>query len=159
MRDTLRQFVRDVIRALWAVYRDPRGPISMTLTFGPAVPRGTPAEQVQHMAVFNLPPTHQVDVTLKITDGDGNPARIDGLPVWSLTDPAIVTLDVATDGLSARIKATGEEGLTQVSAEVDADRGEGVRTITAVGDIAVLGPEASVVEMTFGASEPQAPPV
>jgi hypothetical protein len=144
---------------MWAVYRDPRGPLTVTLTFGPAVPRGTPAEKVQtHMAVFDLPPTHEVTATLKITNDAGQPARIDGLPVWTVSDPAIVTLDVATDGMSAIAKATGTEGVTQVTAEVDADRGEGVRPITAIGDIAVLGPEASVVEMTFGTSVPQAVP-
>lgn len=158
MRFTQQQFVHDVIRALWSVYRDPQGPLAMTLTFGPAVPRGNPAQEVQSMAVFNLPPTHQVSASLSITTAEGNPARVDGLPVWSLTDPAIVTLDVAADGMSALVKATGEFGITQLTVEVDADLGEGVRSITAVGDIAVVEAEAQVVELTFGTSEPQAPP-
>lgn len=157
-RDTLRQFVHDAMRAMWAVYRDPRGPLAVTLTFGPAVPRGTPAEQVHTMATFNLPPTHQVKATLTIKDDAGQPARIDGLPVWSVSAPEVVTLDVATDAMSAVVKATGTTGVSNVSVEVDADLGEGVRNITAIGDIAVLAPEATVVELTFGTSEPQTPP-
>lgn len=157
MRATLRQFVHDVMRALWAVYRDPRGPLTMTLTFGPAVPRGTPASQVHTMAVFNLPPTHQVSASLAIKNDAGQPARVDGLPVWSLTDPSIVTLDVASDGMSALVQATGTFGITQLTVEVDADLGAGFRAITAVGDIAVSEPEASVVELTFGTSSPQTP--
>lgn len=107
------------------------------------------------MAVFNLPPTHQVLASVNITTADGQPARVDGIPTWSLSDPSIVTLDVAVDGLSALVKATGDFGVTQLLFEADADRGEGVRTIAAVGDIAVLEPEASIAELTFGTSEPQ----
>lgn len=157
MRLLQQQFVHDVIRALWAVYRDPRGPIVMTLSFGPSIPRGTTtpaiAKVIAQMEL--LPNTHKVQARLDIKDIAGNPATVDGLPVWSVSSPDIVSLDVATDGLSAFVIAQGPLGTSQISVEADADLGEGTRTITTLGDVEVIASEAVTLGLTFGTPEPK----
>jgi hypothetical protein len=158
MRLLQQKFVHDVIRALWQVYLDPTGPVEMTLTFGPTIPRmtpGHPAHEVQHMATFVLPNTHKVLASVAIKDIAGNPAQVDGPLAWSVSDPSVITLEVSNDGLSAFVIAQGPLGTSQVSVEGDADLGEGVRPITVIGDIEVRASEAVSLEMTFGAAEPK----
>jgi hypothetical protein len=159
MRLLQQKFVHDVIRALWQVYLDPTGPVEMTLTFGPIIFRDASPEdnahEVQHMATFVLPNTHKVQASVAIKDIAGNPAQVDGPLAWSVSDPSVITLDVANDGLSAFVIAQGPLGTSQVTVEGDADLGEGTRPITVIGDIEVRASEAVSLEMTFGAAEPK----
>ena len=68
-------------------------------------------------------------------DPPGNPATVDGVPSWASSDPSIVSVTPAPDGLSAVAESTGNLGNVQISVAADADLGSGVREITAVGDI------------------------
>jgi hypothetical protein len=86
-------------------------------------------------------------------DAVGNPAPVDGIPVWASSDTAIVMLTPAPDGMSAVVEAVGPLGTAQVSVSADADTGEGVATITAVADIEVLASQATAVGISFGVPE------
>lgn len=88
-------------------------------------------------------------------DAAGNPAPVDGIPVWSSSDPAIVTVTAAPDGMSAVVEAVGPLGTAQVSVTADADTGEGVTTITALADIEVLASQATAVGINFAVPEPK----
>ena len=86
-------------------------------------------------------------------DAAGNPAPVDGVPVWESSDTSIVTVTAAPDGMSAVVEAVGPLGTAQVSVSADADTGEGVVTITALADIEVLASQATAVGISFGVPE------
>jgi hypothetical protein len=80
----------------------------------------------------------------------GNPAKVDGAPVWSVSDESVITLVVAEDGLSADAVSTGKLGTVQVSVSADADLGEGVRAITSTLDVEVKASEAVTLGIKVG---------
>lgn len=83
----------------------------------------------------------------------GNPVPIDGVPAWSMSNPAVLSLHVAADGLSAVVETLGPLGQCQVSAQADADIGEGVVTIAAILDVDVIASQAAVLNIAAGAPE------
>ena len=91
--------------------------------------------------------------SLDIRDRFGNPAAVDGVPVWSgPTDPSHGVLEVATDGMSAIFRARGV-GQGSVTVTVDADLGEGIRQVTGILSYTVLAAEATVVGFNVGPAE------
>lgn len=100
--------------------------------------------------------TDEQQVVLKLSPRTqrGNPATVDGMPVWSSSDPAVLTVTpIATDptGLSALAVAVGPLGTAQVQAVADADMSSGVRTLTAVLDVEVKAAEAVSLDITADA--------
>lgn len=95
------------------------------------------------------------NVVLDIRDPKGRPAPVDGIPAWASSDETVVTVTPANDGMSALVDTVGP-GVARVSVTADADRGEGVQTITGVSeDINVtIGPNstASVMTLNLGAA-------
>jgi hypothetical protein len=94
-------------------------------------------------------------VTLSITpvDAAGNPAKVDGAPVWESTDTTVVSLEVATDGLSAVATAVGPLGTAQVSVTADADLGQGITPLIGTLDIEVVASAAVSLNVTAGTPE------
>lgn len=97
--------------------------------------------------------SQKVRLSIAPLDAAGQPATIDGLPVWTSTDESVVSLEVAVDGMSVEAIATGPVGNAQVSVSVDADLGSGVRTLTATLDIEVVGGEAVTLSIAAGTPE------
>ena len=64
----------------------------------------------------------------------------------------MAALTVADDGLSASV-AGGSPGTAQIRVNVDADLGDGVRLITGVLDVQVVGGEVAVVDILAGTPE------
>lgn len=95
----------------------------------------------------------KVALSVAFKTAAGNTARVDGAPVWSSSDPAIVEVVAGEDGLTAVATATGALGTAQVVCEADADLGDGVRTITGVLDVEVRAAEAVVAIVAAGAPE------
>ncbi len=95
-----------------------------------------------------------VGVTLVITNAHGQPAPVDGVPVWASSDATVLAVTPAADGMSATID-TVAPGTGRITVSADADMGAGVTTITGVTeDINVtLGPssQASVMTLTLPA--------
>lgn len=81
----------------------------------------------------------------------GNPAAVDGVPVWSSSDETVLTLTVADDGFSAEAVTTGKLGTAQVNVTADADLGDGTKTITGVLDVEVKASEAVALDISAGA--------
>lgn len=96
----------------------------------------------------------KVKVTLAPTTASGKPAKIDGIPSWTV-ESGDATVDVAEDGLSAYIISGEAEGASTVRLVADADLGEGVRNIEEVIDVTVTGAEASALGLTVGTAEPK----
>jgi len=66
----------------------------------------------------------------------GNVAKIDGSPIWVVSNPdvsVLETLDI--DGLKVKFTSTGLVGSTVIGVSVDADLSEGIVTLT--GELAV----------------------
>ena len=93
-----------------------------------------------------------VAAAISVVTAKGNPAAIDGQPVWASSDEAGVTVTPAPDGMSAQISAVGPLGTYQVTVEVDADLGAGVKPLIGILDVIVVASEA--VSVSFGLGTP-----
>ncbi|MDD5370833.1 MAG: hypothetical protein PHQ40_17260 [Anaerolineaceae bacterium] len=102
-----------------------------------------------HMA-FMLPDNKSATISFQALDAAGQPAKIDGLPTFSVVDPTIATITPSADGLTAILAPTLpiKLGSTQVQVSVDADLGEGVTTITGLLDVEVAASEAVSLNVT-----------
>lgn len=87
---------------------------------------------------------------LKIAPVDkfGNPAKVDGAPAWSLTDPALGSLAVDADGMGAVFTPAGTVGALSVQVNADADLGDGVKTIAGELPLELLAGEAIAVNVS-----------
>jgi hypothetical protein len=105
------------------------------------------------MAAINTDQNYP-NVVLTITNATGQPATVDGVPVWASSDETILKATPAADGMSGVVDTVGP-GTARISITADADLGAGVTTITGVSeDIDVtLGPshQASVMTLNLGA--------
>lgn len=81
-------------------------------------------------------------------DAAGNPARVDGVPTWALSDGVYGTLTVDVDGLGATFVPAGILGAVQIRVDADADLGEGVRTLTGLLDVQIEAGEAVSLSIT-----------
>jgi hypothetical protein len=89
----------------------------------------------------------------------GRPGRVDGIPVWTASDPTDgtaaatgVVLTPDADGLGCVAIADGE-GEFDLTVDGDADLGEGVRDVIKTVRVAVMGAEATGVDVTADAPE------
>jgi hypothetical protein len=92
--------------------------------------------------------------SIQPVDAKNNPAPVDGVPVWSSSNPAVLTVTASEDGMSATITAVGPLGTAQVAVTADADLGEGVSPITGVLDVEVKASNA--VSLSIATTAPEA---
>ncbi len=93
-----------------------------------------------------------VTAQVAFVDAKGFPAKVDGAPVWSVSDAALCEMTVSEGGMSASFKALAPGGVL-VSLSADADLGEGVKSITGEAALNILEGEAVGVVITFGNAE------
>lgn len=100
------------------------------------------------------------NVTLVITNSHGDPASVEGPPVWAVSDPTVLQLGtVAADGMSVDTISAMTVGSARVSVTADADLGAGTQTITGFADVEVtLGPSSQASVMTLSLGAPVAKP-
>lgn len=92
---------------------------------------------------YTLPADREVLVKVSYVDANGNPATVDGDPQWASSDEAIViVIPNTTNAFECTVRPGAEVGQAQVSATVDADLGEGVRSLVTLMDVTVVGGEA-----------------
>jgi hypothetical protein len=96
-----------------------------------------------------------IDQTLPLAiqpvDRLGNPAKVDGAPVWTVSDPTIGEItSLAADGLSC-VFNTLAAGVAQIVVTADADLGVGVRTISGTLDVQIESGEAVGLAILAGA--------
>jgi hypothetical protein len=96
-----------------------------------------------------LKDAQKVTINISPVDAKGNAAKVDGAPVWAVSDPTILTLAPSTDGLSCVATTTGVVGTTKIAITADADIGEGVQTISGSIDIEVVGGVAAGLNITI----------
>lgn len=102
------------------------------------------------MQTTQLTNVQENTVAVVIKNLNGTVHGVDGVPIWDVEDPSILTLDVNPDGLGATFRATGVVGVTRVTVTADVDLSTGV--ITQVGTFEVTVTESGEVlfEFTFG---------
>lgn len=118
------------------------GAISFTVTGG------------TDMAVV-LTNDQKVSVAIQPVDRFGNVAKVDGIPVWSVSDPGIGALEAAADGLSAVFTTAGPLGVVQIQVQADADLGGGIKPLVGTLDIQVEAGEAVSLGLVAGIPEPK----
>ena len=97
------------------------------------------------MFPVNSTSEQKVLISLNPTTAAGNPATVDGAPVWSVIE-GDCTLEVAADGLSCYLVSGTANIVNQVSVSADADLDEGeVREISELIVYAVVAPEATAL--------------
>jgi hypothetical protein len=97
-----------------------------------------------------LTDTQEVDLAIAPKDRKRKPAQVEGIPVWSTSDPLICSITPAADGLSCNVKATDNLGDVQISVVADADLGEGVENITGIEQISVVAGKAVTMGISAG---------
>jgi hypothetical protein len=100
-----------------------------------------------------LTSVQKVSLAIEAVDAAGNPAPIDGAPVWSVSDETVLELQVGDDGLSAVAVTKGPLGSAQVVVSADADLGEGVVSISGLLDIEVVAAQAVALAIKAGTPE------
>lgn len=93
-----------------------------------------------------------VRLTAVPVDARGYTSRVDGVPVWSVSDPTLVSIVPAADGLSCQVTPLGPLGTAVVTVTGDADLGAGVTNIT--GSIDVIVEAGQAVSFLVTAGEP-----
>ena len=93
----------------------------------------------------------KVEVTLAPLTAAGNPATLDGAPVWAVVEGGDATLEVAADGLSAFLVSGAADVTSQVTVTADADLGEGVVTLTDTIDLVVVAAPANALGLVVAA--------
>lgn len=97
------------------------------------------------MFPVNSTSEQKVLISLNPTTAAGNPATVDGAPVWSVIE-GDCTLEVAADGLSCYLVSGAANVVNQVTVNADADLDEGeVREISELIIYAVVAPEATAL--------------
>ncbi len=91
----------------------------------------------------------KVTLTLQATTSKGKVVGVQGAPAWTVSNPAVLSLVVAPDGLSA-IAVALTLGTATVSAVADANLGAPVSQINASLEIQVTPAIATILTMTGG---------
>jgi len=105
------------------------------------------------MADFILTDEQKVSVAVSFVDAAGNPAVVEGAPVWASSDPAILTVVPAADGLSAVVSTVGPLGTAQISVKADADLSPGITEIVGVQGFQVVASQAVAANFAVGTPE------
>jgi hypothetical protein len=88
-------------------------------------------------------------VLLSITDAQGRTARVDGVPVWTSSNEAVLRVTPAADGLSAVVD-TVDIGTARINVSADADLGTGVTPITGASEDVNVSQGPSTVATSLG---------
>lgn len=102
--------------------------------------------------------TDKLPVSLAIVDAAGNPAVVDGIPQYEVTDKDAATLEVAEDGMSVVVVPTGKIAKFDLQVKADADLGDGVKELLGTLEIETLSGEAVSMSLTAGTPLPKEAP-
>lgn len=137
----------------WALSMQPGAPAPVvrtpTILFVRAVCGLAVAEG--ELTMFQIPNDKNLQVSIKPVDAYGVPAKVDGIPVWAVADPATAEIQVADDGMSALLVPSVPllDG-GQLSVTADADLGDGIKTLTGTLEFSVVASEAVGLGIAIG---------
>lgn len=99
----------------------------------------------------------EVELSIKPVTAAGNPATVDGAPVWGVSNPDVGTMVVAADGMSAKFVTSGKLGTAQINVTADADMGSGTTPINGTLDIEVVASQAVGFSIVTGTPTDKVP--
>lgn len=100
--------------------------------------------------MLTMTSSQKATLTVSFRDKKGNPAPVDGAPVWGIDNPNVCALTPSPDGLSAEVSAIGPLGAALVSVQADADLGEGIVHIAGTLEVTIVSGAAETVEIVAG---------
>lgn len=109
----------------------------------------------ERIVVFTLKDNEKVSVAVEFVSASGNPAKVDGPPSWESSDPAVLTVTPAGDGMTCMVTTVGPVGTARVTCKADADLGAGMKEIILMGDFEVIAGEAVGGNLNVGTPEPR----
>lgn len=109
---------------------------------------------IRDIKMLVLPVDKKVPASVQPVDAKGNPAQVEGAPVWTSSAENIATVTAAADGLSAEVTPTGALGTCQINVTADADLGSGVTEIIGVLDVTTVAGEAVALQIQTGEAVP-----
>lgn len=106
---------------------------------------------VRFQGDFNmqLPSDKSVSASASFVDARGNPAVVEGTPVWGTDRPDLLAIADNGDG-SVTVSPVGPLGSGQVTCTGDADLGEGVVSVVLLGTVEVIAGTAVGGVINFG---------
>lgn len=142
----LAEIEADTKKILEAVVPSPATSIRMLITMdGKFVQEGTlPMSQI-------ITATQKFLASVSFVDAKGNPAVVEGAPVFAASDPAILSIVATASPNAVEVLAVGPVGTAQVSVTADADLGEGIKPVIGLLDVQVVAGEAVSVAISAGA--------
>jgi len=152
----------DMLRALLRMFEcDSSGtqPAFVTLRVGSVRPRTDLPypEGDDAMAVTVLGTRDEFDLSLtNIRDARGRPTSFDGIPTWQSSDPNVVDLRVAPNGLSAIAGSLDTFGTATITVTGDGRQGDEVLPVVGLHTVTVQPGDVSVFEFTAGEVRPRA---
>ncbi len=100
----------------------------------------------------------QVPYAASFLDKKNQPAVVDGVPVWASSDPSLLTVTPASDGLSAlavAVAVTPPGSTVQISVTADTRMGPDVVPLVLTDDITIVAGEAVSGTLSAGTPVPQ----
>lgn len=139
---------------LFIFYVKERGGVAVALN----LTAGQPEDKENGMSdplVLVMNDHQRLTLSINPTDVDGDPANVDGLPVWDLFEgaPELLNLFPSEDGLSCEVSANGTVGSGVVRCSADVDLGEGVVSIEEFANFTIVQSMATELGMTASAPE------
>src|SRR5262245_15536781 len=79
--------------------------------------------------MLTLTATQKATLSVEFLDSKGNPASVDGVPVWMTDNSDLLALAPSADGMSCEVSAVGPIGAASAQVTADADLGSGIVNI------------------------------
>ena len=150
MFDNLRIYIcdrlcKDDVRVVFRIGKviEQSWPVAKTIKFFAS--SHNPKEYL--IMAFELTDNQQTTVSVKFVTKRGNPAPVDGIPVWSTDNSDVLAIEPAVDGMSCVVKAVGPLGMGNITLKADADMGSGVVDVFGALEVRVSAGNAAVVAL------------
>lgn len=137
----------EVMKEIRDIMKEAQNPEAVSIQFWEVHPDGTRSKITM---AFTLTDIQQVSLAITAVDARGNPAALDGAPVWATSDAALLTVTASEDGMSAIATAVGPLGTAQVTVTADAAIGSDVRELKGLLDVEIIASEALNVTIVPG---------
>ncbi|MET3132876.1 hypothetical protein AAKU55_003157 [Oxalobacteraceae bacterium GrIS 1.11] len=105
------------------------------------ISNGNTNHKAKHMNTI-INDMQKFSLALALVSAAGNAAALASIPTWSSSDPSVVTVTPAADGLTAEVSSTGVPGTATVTASVDG--------LTVTDDITVTAGPGATLTLTAG---------
>lgn len=135
------------LKCIMTAIGKPKRKVIARLIIGPVYWQDNPNIGEETIMSFVITIDQQFDAAVAFVDSAGNPAVVDGVPVWASSDDAVLAVQAADDGMSATAAAVSV-GTAQLSVTADADLGGGVRQVIGLLEVNIVGGEAVAAVIT-----------